>query len=274
MRIRTDFLLAAVFWLILSEPVHAAAPPCAPPDSQNVELLSQSREGETVSISAHLLKPSGDGPFPALVLLHGGPGGLQPGYLCVAEKMVRWGYVVLVIDSNSSPARNREQSLGSYLDSEQAQDAHQGRTYLAELNYVDSRRVGVVGWSKGGAAALAAVSNHRSEYRGKWHGVDKDGPFAAAVTLYPSCFPELNDLSAPLLLLIGARDTTVSARYCQEMLRKVSTTHDVKLHDVTLKVYPEAGHGFEGPWSGWSRGGHMASDSRLRIQRFLAKHLK
>ena len=269
MRIRTDILLAALFWLNLSEPVHAAAPPCAPPNSQNVELLSKSREGESVSISAHLLKPLGNGPFPALVLLHGGPGGLQPGYLCVAEKMVRWGYVALVIDSNSSPSRNREQSIGSYLDSEQAQDAHHGRTYLAGLSYVDSRRVGVVGWSKGGAAVLAAVSNHRSEYQGKWYGVDKDGSFAAAVTLYPSCFAALNDLSAPLLLLIGARDTTVSARYCREMLRNVSSTHDVK-----LRVYPEAGHGFEGPWSGWSQEGHAASDSRLRIQHFLAKHLK
>ena len=268
MRIRADILLAALFWLTLAEPVHAAAPPCTPPNSQDVELLSKSREGETVPVFAHLLKPLGNGPFPALVLLHGAPGGLQPGYLCAAQKMVHWGYVTLVIDSNSAPSRNREQSIGSYLDSEQAQDAHQGRTYLAGLRYVDSWRIGVVGWSKGGAAALAAVSNHRSEYRGKWYGVEKEGLFAAAVALYPSCFPELNDLSAPLLLLIGARDTTVSARYCQEMLRKVSSTHDVR-----LKVYPEAGHGFEGPWSGWSREGSAASDSRLRIQQFLAKHL-
>ncbi len=268
MRNRVDILLAALFWLTLTAPVHATTAPCTPPSSQNVTLLSKDREGETVPISAHLLKPLGNGPFPALVLLHGNPGGLQPGYLCVAKKMAHWGYVTLVIDSNSAPSRNRELSIGSYLATEQAQDAYQGRNYLAGLRVVDSRRVGVVGWSKGGRAALAAVSSHQSSYNGKSYGVDKYGHFAAVVAIYPSCFAELNDLSAPLLLLIGARDTTVSARYCQEMLRTVSSTHDVE-----LKVYPEAGHGFDGPWSGWTREGSVASDSRSRLQRFLAKHL-
>ena len=262
-------VIFAVVWMALVGPANAATPPCVPPNSQNVELLSKSREGETVAISAHLLKPVSTGPFPALVLLHGQPGGLQPGYLCVAEKMVHWGYVTLVIDSNSAASRNREQSIGSYLDTEQAQDAHQGRSYLSGLRYVDSRRIGVVGWSKGGRAALAAVSSHRSDYKGKSHGVDKEGPFAVAVAIYPVCLLELKDLSAPLLLLIGAKDTTVSARYCQEMLRDVSAPHDIE-----LKVYPEAGHGFDGPWSGWSREGAAAVDARSRIRRFLTEHLE
>ena len=269
MRYQTNILLAVLCWLVLAGTAHAVTPPCAPPNSREVELTSQSLEGNTVTIPAHLLKPEGAGPFPALVLLHGQPGGLQPGYLCVAEKMVEWGFVTLVVDSNSAPSRNREQSIGSYLHTEQAQDAHQGRTYLSGLPYVDGRRIGLVGWSKGGQAALAAVSDHRSEYRGQSHGVEKQAPFDAAVAIYPVCLAELKALEAPLLLLIGARDTTVSARYCGEMLRDIASPHD-----VALKLYPEAGHGFDGPWGGWSRKDAAAVDARSRIRRFLGEQLE
>mgnify|MGYP001367226815 CR=1 FL=1 len=265
---RAAILLTIFFCTGLAGPVSANTPPCTLSSSQEVELISKSREGEAISIVAHLINPVGNGPFPALVLLHGMPGGLQPRYLCIAEKMVAWGYAALVIDSNSSPLRNRGRSIGSYLDIEQAQDAHQGRIWLAAKHYVDGKRIGVVGWSKGSSAALAAISNHWFKYNGKSDGVDKEGPFDAAVGIYPSCFDQIEDLSTLLLLLIGAKDSTVSARYCQEMLRKTSSTHDVE-----LKVYPDAGHGFDGPWSGWSRKGSAASASKSRIREFLAKHL-
>lgn len=265
-------LLVTVGWLGSSELSRAVPlPSCIDPnevEARPVTIESKDREGEAVSISAYLMNPLGDGPFPAVVLLHGA-GGMQPGYLCIAEKMVRWGYVILVIDSNSAPSRNREQSLGSFLATEQAQDAHQGRTFLMALPYIQGDRVGVIGWSSGGRATLAAVSSNKSFYNGKLYGVDKDGAFAAAIAVYPICYDELKDLDAPVLILIGANDRQVSAKYCESMSRVGRTDHNVE-----LKVYPDTEHGFDGPWSGWTRSGNAASDARLRIRQFLAKHLR
>jgi dienelactone hydrolase len=237
-------------------------------------LASMDREGAEVPVAAHLLKPAGDGPFAAVVMLHGAIGGLGPGYLCIAERLVGWGYVVLAIDSNSAASRNRLQSLGSYLDTEQAQDAHQGRNFLTTLPYVDAERVALVGWSAGGQAALAALSDHRSFHDGKWFSVDKAGRFAAAVALYPVCYPRLENLQAPLLILIGANDQTVSARYCQFMSKNVGRGHGPKGHEIELKIYPDARHGFDGPLSGWQRRDETAADARLRIRAFLAQHLR
>ncbi len=265
-------LLVTVCWLGSSELSRAAAlPSCIPPAREAVKSVvieSKDREGEAVSVTAHLLKPRGDGPFPAVVVLHAS-GGFQPGYLCIAEKIVSWGYVALVIDSNSAPSRNREQSLGSFLATEQAQDAHQGRTFLMALPYIQGDRVGVIGWSSGGRATLAAVSSNKSFYNGKLYGVDKDGAFAAAIAVYPICYDELKDLDAPVLILIGANDRQVSAKYCESMSRVGRTDHDVE-----LKVHPDTEHGFDGPWSGWTRSGNAASDARLRIRQFLAKHVR
>ncbi len=265
MKVLAIALLAFIGWL----PAAAAAlPRCTPPSSQDVTLVSTDREGAKVSVAAHLLRPGGDGPFAAVVLLHGAIGGLAPGYLCIAEKIAGWGYVVLAIDSNSAPSRNRLQSLGSYLDVEQAGDAHRGRDFLATLSYVDAKRIALVGWSKGGQAALAAVSGHRTLQNGKSYSVDKRGSFVAAVALYPVCYPRLEGLEVPLLILIGANDQTVSAHYCQFMSKNVGGAPEIE-----LEIYAHAPHGFDGPLSGWQRRNETAADARLRIREFLSEHL-
>ncbi len=270
MRYLSIALLAVVGLLGCPELALAAVSSCVPPGNEEVRtvtIASKDREGEAVSVTAYLMKPPGDGPFPAVVLLHAS-GGFQPGYLCIAEKIVGWGFVVLAIDSNSARSRNRYYSVGSFLATEQAQDAHQGRAFLMALPYVHGDRVGVIGWSAGGRATLAAVSSNKAFYNGKWYGVDKDGAFAAAVAVYPVCYGELGDLDAPVLILIGAEDRDVSAKYCEVMALVGQTDHGIE-----LKIYADAEHGFDGPWSGWTKASVAASDARLRIRRFFAKHL-
>ncbi len=270
MRHLTITLFAAAVWLAAPEPASAAAPSCTPPADdavERVDIADTRRNGEIASVTGYLLKPAGAGPFPAVVLLHGS-GGHQPGYLCIAETMVGWGYVALAIDSNSTPSTGRPYSMGGFLDTEQAQDAHRGRRLLASLPYVDGDRVGVIGWSAGGQAALTAVSSHRTFANGRWHGVERDGAFAAAIAVYPVCHAALEDLDAPLLILIGANDTSVSATYCATMAR--TGRRDV---EIELKIYPDAVHGFDGPWSGWTEGTAVAPDARRRIKAFFARHL-
>jgi dienelactone hydrolase len=55
------------------------------------------------SVSAHLARPKGTGPFPAVVLLHGGSG-VEPNHLEWSSWFADQGYVALVVDSFRSAA--------------------------------------------------------------------------------------------------------------------------------------------------------------------------
>ena len=108
------------------------------------------------------MKPTGDGPFPAVVLLHRSFGLVAPNCLSDAQKrFVAWGYVALVVDSDSPPDPNRKQfyTIGGYSFEEQAQDAHMAFHYLAARTGVDAARIAIVGYAWGGSSALTAVSS-------------------------------------------------------------------------------------------------------------------
>ena len=55
--------------------------------------------GETITLNGRLLRPpDGDGPFPAVVLLHGCDG-MHNDDPWVENHHLRWGYVLLEVDS-------------------------------------------------------------------------------------------------------------------------------------------------------------------------------
>jgi hypothetical protein len=47
----------------------------------------------------YLARPAGDGPFPAVVVLHGCGGFAAGGSLQLADQLRDWGYVALMVDS-------------------------------------------------------------------------------------------------------------------------------------------------------------------------------
>ena len=125
--------------------------------AEQVEFATWTENGNRLPIDGIVAKPDGQGPFPAIVLLHGS-GGIYPPrcYQGALELILGWGYVALLIDSYGTgrPDGDRWKEY-SFLD--QANDAHAGRQFLATLPYVDRQRIGVIGWSKGGGATLAAA---------------------------------------------------------------------------------------------------------------------
>ena len=54
---------------------------------------------DSVTLSAELIKPEGAGPFPAVVLMHGCSGLWRPWGDLWTGRLVRWGYVVVQVDS-------------------------------------------------------------------------------------------------------------------------------------------------------------------------------
>ena len=104
---------------------------------------------------------------PALVWVHGGPGGqTTKGYSAVIQYLVNHGYVVLGINNRGSSGYGKtffaadDQKHGK----EPLWDCVEGKKYLASLPYVDANRIGIIGGSYGGYMVLAALAYKPEEF--------------------------------------------------------------------------------------------------------------
>ena len=123
-----------------------------------------------VQIPGILYRPHGasaDDPAPAVVWVHGGPGGQsRMGYYELVQYLVNHGYVVYLINNRGSTGYGKtfykmddrqhgEGDLGDCVASKQM---------LAATGYVDAERIGIAGGSYGGYMALAALTLTPEEF--------------------------------------------------------------------------------------------------------------
>lgn len=116
---------------------------------------STTESGAPLTLTGRLKKPQGDGPFAAVVLLHGCAGlyseWSKKHYARRAERFAQWGYVTLLVDSHGPRGKsNICDSPLSIAPLTRAQDAHDAKSYLAGLSFVDPNRIAVLGELPGG----------------------------------------------------------------------------------------------------------------------------
>ncbi|MEQ1519060.1 MAG: S9 family peptidase, partial [Usitatibacteraceae bacterium] len=98
---------------------------------------------------------------PALVYVHGGPGGQTTrGYSAQLQYLANHGYAVLGINNRGSSGYGKtffgadDRKHGR----EPLWDCIEAKTYLASLGYIDAERIGIIGGSYGGYMTLAAMA--------------------------------------------------------------------------------------------------------------------
>jgi dipeptidyl aminopeptidase/acylaminoacyl peptidase len=206
---------------------------------------------------------------PALVWVHGGPGGqTRQGYSSLIQYLVNHGYAVLGINNRGSSGYGKtfyvadDQKHGR----EPLWDCVEGKKYLASLPYVDPNRIGIIGGSYGGYMALAALAFQPEVFAA---GVDIFGvsnwlrtlesmpvywePFRVA--LYKEMGDPVKDkdmlraisplfhaekIRKPLMVLQGANDPRVIKAESDDIVAAV------KKNGVPVEyvVFPDEGHGF------------------------------
>jgi len=206
---------------------------------EHVEIVSPlARKGP---FTARMLRPAGNGPFAAVVALHGcgglftRKGEMQSREVDWAERLVAAGYVVLLPDSFTARGISeictvKERSIHPQ---DRAGDAAAAARWLADQPFVDASRLALVGWSNGGSTVLWTV---REGFMGQ--GAD----FRAAIAFYPGCRvmaarPQWRP-RLPLTILIGGADDWTPPGPCRELGLRAG---------VTVIEYPGAYHGFDAP---------------------------
>jgi dienelactone hydrolase len=222
-----------------------------------------------------LAKPKGDGPFPAVVLLHG-CSGILPSHSDWVAGLGAEGYVTLLVDSHR-PRGITSTCTGANAAGDRVWDALGALRYLRSLPFVAGDRVGVMGWSEGGIVALRASSDLLANYAIKARG------FRAAVAFYPGCSSNLSsDTTAAVLLLLGEKDDWTSPIPCVQIAKELQQERPAS-RPIEYVVYPNATHAFD---EASLRGGvnflgyqmrydpAATSDSMQRIKVFLKRHLQ
>lgn len=206
-------------------------------------------------LRAFLTKPPGDGPFPAIVLLHG-CGGIRPSNRTYwPERLSSWGYVVLVVDSFST--RGIDNTCNKFFY-DRVYDAYGALNYLADQRFVDPARVSLLGFSAGGIATLQSIQLGAAE-------TQFDRSFKSAIAFYPHCAVSNGDMAVPTLILIGERDDWTPAAACEKMMEQRSGNGS----PVRLVTYEKAHHAFDAPEFGTGfkvRGHWLAYDPAAAAQ--------
>jgi dienelactone hydrolase len=151
------------------QPAQTTAPaPAVAADAAYVERELMVGDGER-ALPGTLAMPKGDGPFPALVLVHGsGPHdrdetiGPNKPFLDIARGLAAQGIAVLRYEKRTK-ARPQDFTRGEFgVDQETTLDAVLAVDALRKAEGVDPKRVFVLGHSQGGLMAprIAALSGH------------------------------------------------------------------------------------------------------------------
>jgi dienelactone hydrolase len=261
--------------------------------------------GAAERIPVSVTRPSGSGPFPAVVIMHD-CSGLGPSSSNAPERwtaeLVRRGYVVIVPDSFGSrgfPGGVCSDPSPGRVDvapPRRARDAYAALAYARALPDVDGKRVGLMGGSHGGSTTLSSMVAPQSAIEPL--AAEKDAGFAAAIALYPGCAVRLGDWRgasgtgvyrpvAPLLILVGALDDWTPAEPC----RRLAESARAAGYPVAIKIYPGAHHSFDSAnpvryvatrmnassptGRGATTGGNAEAwaDSIRKVAAFFARHL-
>jgi dipeptidyl aminopeptidase/acylaminoacyl peptidase len=207
---------------------------------------------------------------PALVWVHGGPGGqTRLSYFALIQYLVNHGYAILAVNNRGSSGYGKtfyhmdDQNHGD----KDLKDCVAGKTYLESTGVIDMDKVGVIGGSYGGYMVMAALTFAPEEFNvgvnlfgvtnwlrtlksipPYWESFRKslydemgDPNTVDSVRLYEiSPLFHTEKVTKPLMVLQGANDVRVLPVESDEIVA------GVKANGVPVEyvVFDDEGHGF------------------------------
>jgi len=228
---------------------------------------------DSLNIPAICYKPltaSKNNQVPALVWVHGGPGGQsRVGYFALIQYLVNHGYAVLAVNNRGSSGYGKtfyKMDDRNHGDKD-LKDCIWGKKWLQSQDDIDPEKIGIIGGSYGGYMTMAAMAFTPEEFKvgvnifgvtnwirtlksipPYWESFRKalytelgDPTTEDSVRLYQiSPLFHAKQVKNPIMVLQGANDPRVLQVESDEIVEAV------KANQVPVKyiVFPDEGHGF------------------------------
>lgn len=228
---------------------------------------------DCLEIPAIYYKPlaaSAKNKMPALVWVHGGPGGQsRTGYSALIQFLVNHGYAVLAVNNRGSSGYGKtfyKMDDRNHGDKDLL-DCIWGKKWLLEQDYINPDQIGIIGGSYGGFMTMAAMTFHPDEFKVGvnifgvtnwvrtlrsippwWESMRQalytelgDPTTADSVRLYNiSPLFHAHQVKNPVMVLQGANDPRVLQVESDEIVAAL------KQNNVPVEyiIFPDEGHGF------------------------------
>jgi dipeptidyl aminopeptidase/acylaminoacyl peptidase len=216
------------------------------------------------------LQATTDQKVPAMVFVHGGPGGQsRTGYSALIQYMVNHGYAVLAVNNRGSSGYGKtfyKMDDRNHGDKD-LKDCIAGKNWLAAQDYIDGERIGIIGGSYGGYITMAAMTFTPDEFKvgvnifgvtnwirtlksipPYWESfrnalyTEMGDPYTEdSVRLYNiSPLFHADQVKNPVMVLQGANDPRVLQVESDEIVDAIRKNNI----PVEYLVFPDEGHGF------------------------------
>jgi len=232
--------------------------------------------------------------YPLLVLPHGGVhANFTTYHTHIIREMVSQGYIVVAPEYRGSTGYGEGFYKKIDYGGLENEDTYASRNYMIEnYDFVDSKRVGIIGWSHGGMITLFNIFNHPDDYQVAFAGVpvsdliarmgyyDEEyrNLFSASYHIGKTAQEDVEEyrrrspanyadkLKTPLLIHTNTNDDDVNVLEVEHLIRALKAAGK----DFEYEIYKDApgGHSFD------RIDIKNAMEIRLKIYRFLNTYLK
>jgi dienelactone hydrolase len=206
------------------------------------QFLKGDNEAKVTTVSGQLRIAQGTDRLPVVVLMHGS-GGMGPNIEMWTKELNTIGISTFAIDGFTGRGltlTSNNQALLGRLNF--ILDIYRGLDVLAKHPRVDPQRIVLMGFSRGGQAALYASLKR---FHQLWNRSGAE--FAAYVPFYPDCATtfvgDTETADKPIRIFGGAMDDYNPIALCKPYVARLKAAG----RDVELTEYPNAHHSFDNP---------------------------
>jgi dienelactone hydrolase len=208
----------------------------------DAQFLTGDAKGTPTATTGELRVAAGSGRLPLVMLQHGS-GGMGANIEMWAREFNAMGVSTFALDGFTGrglTSVNTDQALLGRLNF--ILDIYRALDVLAKHLRVDPQRIALMGFSRGGQAALYASLKR---FNRMWNrsGIE----FAAYIPFYPDCattyLSDIDVADRPIRIFGGTQDDYNPIMLCKAYVERLKAAG----RDVQVTEYPNAPHGFDVP---------------------------